>query len=96
MPLSPCDANPSSPASGYTSYRDPENAAVGVDGRWYRVAGPSSAAALRRLRDSEVYTRRVADGSLVRFDEVHENEATAARDAYRDQTGRTMADRFGS
>ena len=82
----------SSPASGYTSYRDPENAAVGVDGRWYRVAGPSSAAALRRLRDSEVYTRRVADGSLVRFDEVHEDEATAARDAYRDQTGRTMAE----
>ena len=86
----------SSPASGYTSYRDPENAAVGVDGRWYRVAGPSSAAALRRLRDSEVYTRRVADGSLVRFDEVHEDEATEIGRAPRLNSSHTDISRMPS
>ena len=52
------------------SFRDPENAAFENEGAWFRIAGPSSAAALRTLRGSEIYASGVASGYLVAFDEV--------------------------
>jgi hypothetical protein len=56
--------------TGSASFRDPENAAFGHEGTWYRIAAPSSATALRTLRATKVYDDLVTEGSLVRFDEV--------------------------
>jgi hypothetical protein len=60
------------------SFRDPENAAFAHEGIWYRVAGPSSAEALRDLRSSDLYASLVAAGSLVEFNEEHEADAVLA------------------
>lgn len=55
------------------SFRDPENSAVEVDGTWYRVASPASAAALDNFHSSSVYADLVAAGSMVRFDRVDDH-----------------------
>lgn len=60
--------------TGFTSFRDPNNAAFWVDGRWYRIASPSSAAAMARLRNSDAYDELTSEGVLVRFDEVADAE----------------------
>ena len=60
-------------------------------GKLAEVAVASPCGALT-VAFGSLWVANCADGSLVRFDEVHEDEATAARDAYRDQTGRTMAE----
>ena len=60
------------------SFRDPENAAFAHEGIWYRVAGPSSAEALRDPRSSDLYAPLVAAGSLVEFNEEHEADAVLA------------------
>jgi len=73
---------------GSASYRDPENAAVVVDGAWYRVAAPESAAALTVLRESELYAALVAEGSLVRFDEAEQPVAQVALNLHSAATGR--------
>jgi len=74
--------------SGSASFRDPENAAVCLDGTWFRLALPSSAAALRSLRAAALYDELVGEGSLVSFDEVQGDLAAAVGRAYSDQTGR--------
>lgn len=79
-------------SAGSASFRDPENAAVLLDGSWFRVASLSSAAALRRLRGSELYDRLVDAGSLVSFDEVSGDAAARVLSAYREQTGRALDD----
>jgi ribosomal protein L11 methylase PrmA len=73
------------------SYRDPENAAVVVDGRWYRVASPSSATALMRLRDSGLYRSLVEEGAIVRFEPTPADEAPLVMSAFREATGRDVA-----
>ncbi|MEZ5157377.1 MAG: class I SAM-dependent methyltransferase [Candidatus Nanopelagicales bacterium] len=75
--------------AGSGSYRDPENAAVALGDRWYRVAGPASAGALSRLRDSEVYESLVADGSLVRFEESAPDTAHKVLEAHARNGGRS-------
>ncbi|MEI6360837.1 MAG: class I SAM-dependent methyltransferase [Actinomycetes bacterium] len=55
--------------SSSASFRDPENAAFELDGTWYRIAGPSSAKALRDLRASALYSALVAEGVLVEYAE---------------------------
>ena len=74
--------------TGSASFRDPENAAVHVDGTWYRIASATSADALRQLRSSELYAALTADGQLVRFDEADADEAGRVQQAYRAATGR--------
>ena len=78
--------------TGSASFRDPENAAVLVDGTWYRVAAASSAAALRTLRASDLYTALVAEGALVSYDEVDGDVARRVLGAYADQSGRPPGD----
>ena len=57
--------------TGSASFRDPENAAFLVDGTWYRIALPASAAGAAHpaLRPTSTPTL-VGEGSLVSFDEV--------------------------
>jgi len=64
------------PGSG--SFRDPENAAVPVEGQWFRVASQQSAIAARMLRASAVYADLVGSGTFVAYDEVGD-DALAAR-----------------
>ncbi len=75
---------------GSGSYRDPENAAVVYGGRWYRVAGPASAAALTKLRNSDVYEALVADGSVVRFEESAQDTAHEVRKVHDLNAGRSL------
>ena len=77
---------------GSASFRDPENAAFAYGGSWYRIALPSSAAALRRLRASDLYATLVGEGSLVSFDEVTGGDAERILDEYRAQAGRPASD----
>ena len=74
------------------SFRDPENAAFENEGAWFRIAGPSSAAALRTLRSSEIYASGVAGGSLVAFDEVTADASLPILEAYSMRSGRLAAD----
>ena len=62
---------------GFLSVRDPENFAIFRAGAWFRVAAPRSAAALRRLRESEVYEAMTDQGKLVHFEELASDDATA-------------------
>ena len=64
---------------GHVSFRDPENFAYEIGGRWFRIAGPASAEALRTLRTSVVYERLTGEGKLIGFDEV---DAATAREAH--------------
>jgi hypothetical protein len=70
------------------SFRDPENAAVHVDGRWFRIAAPASATALRKLRALPLYDELTSEGLLVAFDEA--SDAEPARAAFRAQSGREV------
>lgn len=74
--------------SSSASFRDPENAAFGLDGAWYRIAAPASAAALRALRALPLYEELTAAGQLVAFDEAPQPEAVLS--AYREQSGRAV------
>lgn len=56
--------------SSVAAYRDPENTAFPHEGTWYRVASRSSAAALDRLRASQVHDELVRSGRLVAFEPV--------------------------
>jgi hypothetical protein len=78
--------------TGSASFRDPENAAFLVDGTWYRIALPTSAQALRRLRESDLYAALIGEGSLVAFDEVEGERASRVLQEYRDQSGRPVAE----
>ena len=78
--------------TGSASFRDPENAAVRVDASWYRIARPASADALRALRAAPLYDELVAEGSLVRFDEVVDGTAGSVLREYAAQTGRPVAE----
>lgn len=71
------------------SFRDPENAAIRVDGTWYRVAAPTSAAALDTLRKSPVYARLTNSGGLVAFDTADEATTVRVLDTYTANAGRT-------
>jgi ribosomal protein L11 methylase PrmA len=64
------------------SFRDPENAAFEHDGTWYRIAGPSSAAALRDLRASTLYSALADEGALVAFDEADPTASQAVMAAF--------------
>ena len=61
-------------APNYGSFRDPENAAVSVNNKWYRVASDESADALRTLRESSTYDELVEAGAILAFNEVPEAE----------------------
>jgi len=74
-------------APGSASFRDPENAAFAFDGSWFRIAAPSSAAALRALRASTIYGSLTAEGSLVSFDEVDDPERRDGIVAAYEQSG---------
>jgi len=52
------------------SYRDPENFAVPIDGQWFRICAPRAAAALEKLRTSDLYTSLTADGAILDFEPV--------------------------
>ncbi len=78
-------------AQGSASFRDPENAAVCLDGVWYRIARPSSAEALRRFRQSDLYRELVDDGTIVRFDEVPAADSASVLEAYRSTADRAPA-----
>lgn len=73
------------------SFRDPENAAFLHEGTWTRIAGPSSAAALRTLRSSDLYASLTAAGSLVAFEELPDEAAGPIISAYAASSGRTPA-----
>lgn len=70
------------------SFRDPENSAVEVDGTWYRIASPASAAALDHFRSSTVYEELAGAGSVVRFDRVDDHRVRAVLDRAQEATGR--------
>ena len=72
------------------SFRDPQNAAVHVDGTWVRVADPSSAAALDALLASEAYPFLTDSGKLVPFKPAGTPLAERARAAYAEATGRVV------
>ena len=74
------------------SYRDPENAAFAHEGTWYRIAAPSSAAALDQLVASGLKDRLVADGALLDFREADPSTAATVMAAYREAAGRTPAE----
>lgn len=74
---------------GSGSFRDPENAAVHLDGGWYRVAAPASAEALNTLRHSDLYTELVGSGSLVRFEHCDPETAERVLEHYRRAAGRS-------
>lgn len=74
------------------SFRDPENAAFEYEGVWYRIAGLSSAAALRTLRGSEFYESGVASGSLVAFEELNSDASAPVLEAYSTTSGRRAAE----
>ena len=76
--------------SGSASFRDPENAAVRVDGSWYRIALPSSAEALRVLRASTLYEDLIREGALVAYGEVSGEQAAGVLSAYAAQSGRSL------
>ena len=75
-------------SSSSASFRDPENAAVQVDGRWFRIAAPASAAALRRLRSLPLYDELTSAGLLLAYDEVP--DPAPIRAAVREQSGREV------
>lgn len=77
--------------AGSGSFRDPENAAVEVDGVWYRVAAPTSAEPLLALRNDPLYEELAASGSLVRFDEVPADTTEDVLAEFGRATGRTAA-----
>ena len=58
-----------------SSFRDPENFAVTLDGAWYRIASPRSAKALRTLQESPLKEELVSSGSLVDFWQMDPAEA---------------------
>lgn len=70
------------------SFRDPENAAFHVDGTWYRIASPVSAAALDALRDSSLYADLIAERALVPFDRVEGEHASTVLAAFAHSAGR--------
>jgi len=72
------------------SFRDPQNAAVHVDGTWVRVADPTSASALDRLLASAAYPNLVASGALAEFESADDDLSERARRAYREATGRSV------
>jgi ribosomal protein L11 methylase PrmA len=74
------------------SFRDPENAAFCLDGAWYRIAAPASAAALRTLLDSPVGAALISSGALLPFEPVEGNRAQAVIDAYAGVAGRAPAE----
>ena len=80
--------NPTSSAS----FRDPENAAFALDGIWYRIAGPSSAAALDDLRASDLYGRLVEAGQLVSYDKVDGADVARVLAAFGSSAERAIAD----
>ncbi len=73
------------------SFRDPENAAFLHEGIWYRMAGPSSSAAMRTLRGSALYGSLTAAGSLVAFEELPDATAGPIVRAYAARSGRNPA-----
>ena len=75
-------------AAASASFRDPQNAAVHVDGTWVRVADPSSAQALDALLASSAYASLTSSGKLVAFEPASTELAAHARDAYAEATGR--------
>ena len=75
-------------ASG--SYRDPENAAVAIGDRWFRVAAPGSAAALTRLRESGLYGSLVGQGAIVEYQLADAQEEPLVLNRYREATGREV------
>lgn len=72
------------------SFRDPENSAVQVDGTWYRIASPTSAAALDHFRSSSTYEELAGAGSIVRFDRVDDNRVASIRAIAEQVTGRPV------
>ena len=70
------------------SFRDPQNAAVCVDGTWFRVADPSSADALDTLLASPTYQALVQSSALVAFEPASSGQAERAGEAYERATGR--------
>jgi len=81
--------------TGSASFRDPENAAFQADGTWYRVARDASAQALRTLRGSDLYTELVAEGALLRFDEVPAEVAVDLVRRHATDSGRPAAEGGG-
>jgi SAM-dependent methyltransferase len=74
------------------SFRDPENAAFGLDGVWYRIAGPSSAQALDDLRSSALYEALVREGALVAYDKVSSDDAGRILAAFSETSSRELVD----
>jgi hypothetical protein len=68
------------------SFRDPDNFAWQVDGRWFRVASRESAEALRTLRKSATYATWVERGEILAFDEA---DVTTADRVLSDLDGRS-------
>lgn len=70
------------------SFRDPENAAVFLDGVWYRVAGPESATALDTLLQSPLYGQLTEAGHLVRFESCDDATTSRVIDHFTASSGR--------
>ena len=77
------------------SFRDPENAAFCLDGTWYRIAGSSSAAALRTLRSSDLYSALTGEGALVAYEEVGLDVAAGVLAAFGATAERSVPDGSG-
>jgi hypothetical protein len=77
------------------SFRDPENAAFFHDGTWFRIAGPSSAAALRDLKSSDLYAALVAEGALLSFEEADDAATAAVLAAFQQSARRPVVEGTG-
>jgi hypothetical protein len=75
-----------------TVFRDPHNTAFKHGETWFRIASGPSAKALTSFRESDVYSRWVADGRLVAFDAVDDAERADVIAAFRERSPRTLAD----
>ena len=75
--------------SSSASFRDPENAAFLHEGTWFRIAAPSSAAALTALRSSQTYADLVGSGAMVSFEELDDAAAAPVLQQYATTAGRS-------
>lgn len=75
--------------TGSASFRDPENAAYLHGGSWYRVAGPSSSAALTLLLTSPLYSQLVTAGSIVAYELTTVETTREVVSAYAVASGRS-------
>lgn len=60
----------------YSSFRDPENFVIFVEGRWFRVCNRSSATALIRLLELPLYEDLLLEGQILSYRHLQLHEAS--------------------